>query len=144
MKTTMKILVGAAMIGAASLSANAGVRIGFSIGLPLVVAAPVCVAPAPVEVAPACPPPVYSTAYVVQPACPGPNYAWVAGYWSANNYGRVWVPGAWRYQPRTVVVAQVGFGYGHGHDRDGWYRHDDGDRGHDRGGNDRGHGDYHR
>ena len=145
MKTTVKILLGAALIGAASLSANAGVSFGISLGFP-VVAAPVCVAPAQVVVAaPTCPPPayVYSTAYVVQPACPGPQYTWVAGCWSVNQYGRVWVPGAWRHQEDRVVVARYdggyGYGYHYGQDRDGGYRHEDGDRGNDRGSHDRGH-----
>jgi hypothetical protein len=134
MKTTVKILLGAAMIGAASMSANAGVRIGLSFGIPLpipVVAAPVCAAPAPVVVAaPACPPSVYTTAYVVQSACPGPQYAWVGGYWSVNAYGRFWVPGAWHYQGHPVVVAHFGGGYGYGD--------------HDRGGYEHGHDDHHR
>lgn len=118
------------MIGAASMSANAGVRIGLSFGLPLpvpVVAAAVYAAPAPVVVA--CPPPVYTTAYVVQPACPGPQYVWVGGCWSVNAYGRFWVPGAWHYQGHPVVAAHFGGGYGYGNDRGGY---------------DHGHGDYHR
>jgi hypothetical protein len=120
MKTMIKVLVGAAMIGAASMSANAGVRIGLSFGIPLpvpvVAPAPVYVAPTPVVVAaPACPPPAYTTAYVVQPACPGPQYAWIGGYWSVNTYGRFWVPGAWHYQGHPVVAAHFGGGYGYGH-----------------------------
>ena len=44
----IKILIAAAMLGAASMSAHAGVRFGFSVGLPL----PVVVAPPIVAVAP--------------------------------------------------------------------------------------------
>jgi len=108
MKT--KILLAVAMLGVASLSAHAGVRIGVSIGLPL---------PLPVVVAaPACPPPaVVTTAYVATPPCPGPDYAWVAGYWSVGTYGRVWVPGAWRHHTATVLVGHGygGYGYAYGH-----------------------------
>src|SRR5208282_6440455 len=49
MKT--KLILTAVLVGAAAMSANAGVRFGFSIGLPLpvIVTAPVVMAPAPVE-----------------------------------------------------------------------------------------------
>lgn len=117
-----KILLAVAVIGAASLSAHAGVRIGVSIGLPLplpvvAVSAPACRPPV-VVAAPACPPPaVVTTAYVVAAPCPGPDYAWVAGYWSVGAYGRVWVPGAWRHHTVTVVVGHRygGYGYADGH-----------------------------
>jgi hypothetical protein len=131
MKTTIKILVAAAVIGVASssLSANAGVRFGLSIGLPLPVigvSAPVYVAPAPLYVAPApvvvAPPAVETMTYVTAP-CPGPQYAWVAGYWSVNQYGRVWVPGVWQYRPHAVVVAHFGGGYGYGYDHGHDWRH---------------------
>ncbi len=126
MKT--KILLAVAMIGAASLSAQAGVHFGLSIGLPVPVvtySAPVYTQPEMV-VAPACPPPaVVTTAYVTTPPCPGPDYAWVAGYWSVGTYGRVWVPGCWQYRAEPVVVARFGDGYGH--DRDGQFRRDGGD-----------------
>lgn len=117
MKT--KILLAVAALGAASLSAHAGVRIGVSIGLPLpvvVVAAPAC--PPPVVVAtPVCPPPaVVTTAYVGAPPRPGPDYAWVAGYWTVGAYGRVWVPGVWRHHAVTVAVWHGhGDGYAYGH-----------------------------
>ena len=110
----IKMLFLAALLGAAAMSVNAGVRFGISVALPLpaVVSAPmVCatpVTPAPVIVsmpavyaAPATPAP----AAIVQtvPPCPGANY--------------VWVPGAWHY--RTAYVT-----YEHnrdaGHDRN-WH-----------------------
>ena len=92
MKT--KILVLAALIGATALSANAGVRFGFSVGLPVpvVVAAPTVVAypyiPAPVAVVPTIP--VYA----------GPGYAWAPGcgpYYRGGGYA--WAPGGWRGYP---------------------------------------------
>jgi hypothetical protein len=117
MKT--KILLVAALLGAASLSAQAGVHVGISFGLPLplpvVVVHPAC--PPPVVVAaPICPPPVVATAVVATPPCPGPDYAWVPGYWSVNSYGRVWVGGGWRYHGAPIVYRH-GYGYGHGY---GW------------------------
>ncbi|MGB7767328.1 MAG: YXWGXW repeat-containing protein [Verrucomicrobiia bacterium] len=91
MKT--KILILAALMGAAAMSANAGVRFGISIGLPLpvVVSSPVVYAPAPVA--------------VVQtvPSCPGVDYVWAPGYWSYRPDGRVWVSGAWQYRPAHVT-----------------------------------------
>ncbi|MDR3460408.1 MAG: hypothetical protein P4N60_23510 [Verrucomicrobiae bacterium] len=110
MKT--KLLLTAALVGAASLSAQAGVHFGFSFGLPLPPLPVVYVAPAaPVYVAPpACPAVVVAT-----PACPGPDYAWVPGYWSFNGYNRVWVGGCWQHRPAYVVY---GHDYDRGHDRD--------------------------
>lgn len=115
MKT--KLLLTAVVLGAATLSASAGVSFHISVGLPLpvVVTAPA----APVIIAPP-PPPVVVTAPVVAappvvvaaPPCPGPGYVWVAGYWRANGYNRVWVPGCWQYRPARVV-------YAHPH---GWHR----------------------
>jgi hypothetical protein len=103
MKT--KILLVAALVGAAALSAHAGVRFGFSLGLPLpvVVSTPVVcatpVAPAPVAVVQTVPP------------CPGVDYVWVPGYWSYYPTGRVWVPGAWCYRPIHVVYGRCHAGY---------------------------------
>jgi hypothetical protein len=101
MKT--KLLLTAALIGAATLSANAGVRFGFSFGLPL----PVTV----VEMAPVVP--VVVTAPVVTvpsvvvttPACPASGYVWAPGYWSVSGYSRVWVPGCWQFRPVHVAYA---------------------------------------
>ncbi|HVU07080.1 MAG TPA: hypothetical protein VHG89_00895 [Verrucomicrobiae bacterium] len=120
MKT--KILLMAALLGAATLSANAGVRLSFSFGLPIPVivtapvapvavaapAAPVVVATAPVVTAPVIAP----TTVVSIPACPGPGYVWIPGYWSVNGYSRVWISGCWQYRPTHVV-----YGYPHG-----WHR----------------------
>ena len=107
-------------MGAAAMSANAGVNFGFSIGFPT----PVIVSPPVVYAAPVT---------VVQTApCPGVGYVWAPGYWAVYPTGRVWVAGAWHYRP-----AYVGYGHdrddrhnGHdGYDRD---RHDrDGHNGHD-------------
>lgn len=113
MKTKMLIL--AALIGAASLSARAGVHFGFSIGLPLPVIT--VAAPAPVVVAA---PPVYYTApgyayscpapvVVTAPPCPAPGYAWAPGYWGVSCGARVWVPGCWHYRG--------GYGGGYGYHR---------------------------
>ena len=94
MKT--KMLLTAALLGAATLSAKAGIHFGFSIGLPVPVvavapAAPVVVA-APVVAAPVYPAPVYAApAYA-------PGYVWAPGYWSVCSYGRVWAPGCWHYR----------------------------------------------
>jgi hypothetical protein len=96
----IKMLILAALIGAASLSVQAGVHFGFSIGLPLPVftvaaPAPVVVVAPPVYAAPA-----YGYAYsapvvVAAPPCPAPGYVWAPGYWSLSYGARVWVPGCW-------------------------------------------------
>jgi len=111
MKT--KIILLAALLGAAAMSANAAVRFGISIALPapVVVSTPV-VYTAPVVPAPA---PVVQT---ISP-CPGVDYVWVAGYWSNLPAGRVWVPGAWHYRPAHVVY---GYDRRDGHDRGGYRR----------------------
>ena len=93
MKT--KVLLVAALIAAASLSAQAGVHFGFSIGLP----APVVMA-APVV-------PVVETV----PACPGAGYVWVPGYWTGYGAARVWVAGCWRPGPHAVVYAHPYYGH---------------------------------
>ena len=127
MKT--KLLLTAALIGAASLSAQAGVHFGFSFGLPLpplpvvTVAAPVYVAPAPVCAPPAvaCP----ATAVIVAtPACPGPDYVWAPGYWSVSGPSRIWVGGCWQHRPAHVVFSEGPRGSSYAYVRD--Y-----DRGHD-------------
>jgi hypothetical protein len=112
MKT--KILLLAALMGAAAMSANAGVRFGISIGFPspVVVSRPVVYAPAPVTV-------------VQTPSvCPGVGYVWAPGYGSVCPTGRVWVTGAWHYRAtdydRHNNDRHDRGGYGHnGHDRDG-------------------------
>lgn len=110
----LKLLLTAAVIGAATLSANAGIHFGFSIGLPVpvVVAAPVYAAPvyAPVPVVAA---PVYAPVYA-STVCPGPGYIWAPGYWSVSTCGRAWNPGCWRYGG----YGRCGYGYGYGHG--GW------------------------
>ena len=117
MKT--KIFILAALLGAAAMSANAGVRFGISIGLPLpvVVSSPVVYAPAPVTVV-----------QTVQP-CPGVDYVWAPGYWSYLPTGRVWVAGAWRYRAADHDRGHDRVSYNHNrHDRDGHDRDHDGYR----------------
>src|ERR1700677_1099555 len=108
MKT--KLLLTAALIGAVSLSAHAGVRFGFSVGLPfppipvpVVTVAPpapvVVVAPVAYAVAP-------TPVVVATPPRPGGGYGWVPGYWS----GRVWVAGCWH---APVHVYAHSYYYGH-------------------------------
>ena len=113
MKT--KLLLTAALIGAVSLSAHAGVFVGVSVGLPVprvVVATPaariVVTAPAPVVAAPM---------VDAAPACPGPGYVWVPGYWSGYGPTRVWVAGCWRSGPAHLVYAHPYGGHYYG-----WHR----------------------
>lgn len=120
MKT--KLFLAAALIGAASLSAQAGVNFSFTFGLPLPVAVVATPPPAPVVMAAPiyAPPPVAPPVVVVAtPPCPGPDYVWVAGYLTVSNYQRVWVPARWQYRPAHVVY----YGHAYGHDREG-YSHD--------------------
>ena len=92
MKT--KMLLMAALLAAATLSANAGIHFGFSIGLP----APVVVAvPAPVVAAPVYAAPVYAGPVYAAPVYAS-GYVWAPGYWSVCATGRVWVPGCWHYR----------------------------------------------
>jgi hypothetical protein len=102
MKT--KLLLTAALIGAATLSAHAGVRFGFSFGLPLpvpvVVTAPI--APVVVTTPVVTMPPVV----VATPVCPAPDYVWSPGYWSVSGYSRMWIPGCWQYRPAHIVYAR--------------------------------------
>ncbi|SPE56965.1 conserved exported hypothetical protein [Verrucomicrobia bacterium] len=103
MKTKWFLAI-AGLLGAATLSAHAGVRFGFSFGLPLPVPVVPIVAPAPMVTVP----PV-----VVAPSVyPVPGYSWAPGYWSVGAYGRVWVPGCWHCRSGRV-------GYGRPY---GWYR----------------------
>ena len=146
MKT--KLLLTAALVGAASLSAQAGVHFGFSFGLPLPPLPVVVVAPPRVYVAPpVCAPPAV---VVAPPACPGPDYVWAPGYWSVNGYSRVWVAAGWQHRPVHVVYGEGTHGHnyayvrdydrGHDWDRDD-HRSNDRDHGRDYGhGNDRNNG----
>lgn len=105
MKT--KLLLMATLIGAATLSANAGVRLGFSFGLPLSVPVVVTAPVVPLVVtAPVVAPP---SVVVTTPAYPAPVYVWAPGFWSVSGYSRVWVPGCWHYRPVHAV-------YVHPHD----------------------------
>jgi hypothetical protein len=89
MKT--KMLLMAVLIGVTAMSANAGVRFSFAIGLPLPVVVTAPIAPAPV------------TVVETVPACPSVDYVWVPGYWSYRTTGYAWVRGAWCYRPVHVV-----------------------------------------
>lgn len=95
MKTKIGFL--AALLGAAALSANAGVRFGvtFPVPPPVVVSTPIVYAvpvrPAPVIVARTVPP------------RPGMDYVWVPGYWAYHPGGRIWVPGGWCHRPAHIV-----------------------------------------
>jgi hypothetical protein len=91
MKTKMILL--AALVGAAAMSAQAGVRFGFSVGLPQPVTPVVVAAP----VAPCVP-----TFVQTIPACPGAGYSWSPGCWSYRPTGYAWVPGAWSNRPAHV------------------------------------------
>jgi hypothetical protein len=95
MKTKMLLL--AALVGAAAMPANAGIRLGISLGLPLPVVVSTPVAAAPVAVVQTVPP------------CPGVDYVWAPGYWAYYPTGRVWVRGAWCHRP-----AHAGYGHYHG------------------------------
>ena len=115
MKT--KIFILAALLGTAALSANAGVRFGISIGLPLPVVVSSSVVYAPVTVVQSVPP------------CPGVDYVWAPGYWSYLPTGRVWVAGAWHYRATDYDRGHARDGYNHNrHDRDGHDRDHDGYR----------------
>ena len=95
MKT--KLLLTAALIGTATLSAQAGIRIGFSFGLSL---------PVPIVVtAPAAPVVTVPSVLVTTPAYPAPGYVWAPGYWSVCGYNRVWVPGCWHFRTMRAVYA---------------------------------------
>lgn len=105
MKTKMLLL--AALISAATVSAHAGVCFGFSFGVP------VAVAPAPVVVAAPVAPVVVASPYAA------PGYLWYPGYWSVGVGGRVWVPGGWRH---GYGHGGYGYGWGHGGGHGGWRR----------------------
>ncbi len=108
-----KLLIAAALIGAASLSAHAGVFVGVSLPFPrVVVPAPrvVVAVPAPVVTAP-----VVETV----PACPGAGYVWVPGYYSGYGPARVWVGGCWRAPVHVVYSHRYGGHYDHNY---GWRR----------------------
>lgn len=114
MKTKL-LVVAAALLGAASLSAHAGVYFGFSFHAPfppLPVVKVTAAAPAPAVYAP---PVVVATPPVVAvPACPAPGYVWVPGYWSGYGAGRVWVAGFWRPGPAHYVYAHPYYGHPYG------------------------------
>jgi hypothetical protein len=104
MKT--KMLLVAAVVGVAAVSARAGVNFSFSIGLPVVVTTTA----SPVVVAQPCPPPVVvapPAPVVVVPACPGPDYVWVEGCWHAGGGHREWMAGGWQHRPEQVFYSRA-------------------------------------
>src|ERR1700722_3895803 len=118
MKTKLFVIT-AALIGAASLSAHAGVYFSINFPVPVVrisAPAPVPCAPAVVVSAPA---PVYCapTVVVATPPCPAPGYAWTPGYYGP---GRVWVSGYWHAGPAHYAYAHPY--YGHPEHPYGWHR----------------------
>jgi YXWGXW repeat-containing protein len=111
----IKVLLLAALVSAATLSAQAGVHFSFWFNVP--VPAPVVVVHPPVPYVVA-PPLIVTPPVATVAACPGPGYVWAPGYWS----GRVWVAGCWR--PGSAHY-DYDRGYVH-YDRDRYYdRHDD-------------------
>lgn len=105
MKT--KSILAAVLIAAATLSAQAGVRFGISVGVPC---------PAPVVVVPAAP------VVVAAPVCPGPGYVWTPGYWSVCGYSRVWVPGSWLYNHGYCGPGYYRYAYADYAHPYGWHR----------------------
>jgi len=95
----------AALVGAAAMSANAGVRFGISIGLP----APVVVSTPVIYATPITPAPV--TVVETVPPCPGMDYVWEPGFWSYRATSRVWVPGSWSYRPTHAVYGRFYAGH---------------------------------
>jgi len=91
------MLLVAALLGVVAMSANAGVRFGVCVALPL----PVVVSTPVVYATPATPTPVAVLQTI--PPCPGVDYVWVPGYWSYGTTGNVWVRGAWHYSPVHVI-----------------------------------------
>ena len=117
----IKVLLLAALVSAATLSARAGVHFSFGFNLPfppvVVVSAPApCVVAPPVPVVYAPPVVVCPPVVTVAAACPGPGYVWAPGYWS----GRVWVAGFWRGPAH----------YAYGHDYNHYSGHYNGNYGH--------------
>ena len=88
MKKIIAIL-GVAVVGLTAVNANAGIRFGINVGVP--VPSPVVVAPTPVYVQPPMPAPIVETA----PVCPTPGYVWVGGSWGWCDNHWVWTRGHW-------------------------------------------------
>ena len=88
MKKTIAIL-GLAVVGLTAVNANAGIRFGINVGVPI--PAPVVVAQPPVYVEPPMPAPIVETV----PVCPTPGYVWVGGNWGWCDNHWVWTRGHW-------------------------------------------------
>jgi hypothetical protein len=76
-------------MGLSAVNANAGVHVGFNIGIP--VPTPVVVVPPAVFVQPPMPAPIVETA----PVCPTPGYVWVGGSWGWCDNHWAWTRGHW-------------------------------------------------
>lgn len=129
MKTTMtKMMLLAALVGAATTGANAGVRFDVEWRVPTYVVVTPELPPTPAPVV------------EVVPVCPGEGYVWAPGYWTFRDHGYVWVRGAWNRRLMGGRDERGGdYGYERGHDferdREGYRDRDHGwddDRGHDR------------
>jgi len=91
MKSIFRAAVLTFMMGAASIAAQAQVRIFFGIGAPA---------------------PILAPSYV--PPCPGPGYIWAPGYY----YGQVWIPGRW--VDRDDYYRGWGWGRDYDYDHHDW------------------------
>jgi len=107
MKT--KILVVAALVGIAAVSANAGVQCNISIGFP----APVIVSGPVVVVATPAPPPPPVVVVRTPPSCPPRGCDWRPGYWAHRPVNYACAGGGWNRRPEWNE---------HGHYSDA-YRH---------------------
>ena len=111
MKTTKLILL-AALAGAVTVSADAGVRFSIGLPVPVVVTAPVVVTPVPA--------PLVETV----PVCPGVDYVWTPGYWAWRGHSYAWVRGTWTYHHGYTPVNRFHDRDGRGHEGHGFDRHD--------------------
>ncbi len=106
MKNVLRAVVLTVMMGAASMAAQAQVRVFFGVGTPA---------------------PVVVPSYI--PPSPGVDFIWAPGYY----YGQVWVPGRWVH--REAYYGRGYYGYDHAHyyaHRDWDHRDHDGGWGHRR------------
>jgi len=94
-----KMLIMAVLVRAAAMSANAGVRFGVSIGLPLPLVVTTPVAPAPV------------TGVGTVPVCAGVGYFWAPGLGSYRTTGYARAPGAGCRRPVPVVCGRCCAGH---------------------------------
>ncbi len=89
-----KMLIMAVLVGAAAMSANAGIRFGVSIGLPLPLVVTTPFAPKPV------------TGVETVPVCAGVGCVWAAAFGSYRTTGHARAPGAGCRRPVPVVCGR--------------------------------------